>query len=133
MNILHIATILAALLLQAPPPSSVPPWPYQFPILQEQRKRRAPRKGVRSQRDVALVLGLSERAVRAIERRALAKLRRDPALQRLVKELGWHDLGERTEQPLTLDEIRALIGLTQNAEEGAALIRILLLIAQDSN
>ncbi len=70
--------------------------------------------------------------MRAIEYRALAKLRRQPALRRLVKELGWFDLEERNEEFFTLDEIRALMGLTRNHQERKALIHILLLIARDS-
>ena len=66
------------------------------------------------------------------EARALAKLRRHPALRELVKELGWFDLEEYIAETLTLDEIRALLGLTRDEEEKAALIQIFLLFAQDS-
>ena len=98
----------------------------------EQRKQRKPRKGHRTQREVALVLGLSERAVRAIERRALSKLRRHPALRRLAKELGWSDLEEGCEDDFTLDEIRALLGLTRTGEERVAMLDILPFIAKSS-
>jgi len=39
--------------------------------------------GLMTQKEVAAVLGMSERGVREVERRAFAKLRRDASLQRL--------------------------------------------------
>jgi DNA-directed RNA polymerase sigma subunit (sigma70/sigma32) len=45
-----------------------------------------------SQRQVAAILGLSPRSVRAIERRGLRKLRRHPAVRQMWKEFGRADL-----------------------------------------
>jgi len=77
-----------------------------------------------TQREVGLVLGLSERAVRAIEKRALQKLAAHPDLGKL-----WRDYlaGELTEQAQRLSgpEIQALVGLTRSQAERAALRKAL--------
>lgn len=44
---------------------------------------RAGQPGVLSQKEVAAVLGMTERGVRAAEHRALAKLRKDPTLRQI--------------------------------------------------
>ena len=48
-----------------------------------------------TQAQVAAILGLSPRSVRAIERRGLRKLRRHPLLQRVWKEFGEADVPSR--------------------------------------
>ena len=66
-----------------------------------------------SQREIAVVLRISERAVRVIERRALAKLRRHPLLRQLWAELT---TGKASEQP-DVEESR---GAELTSEEVAA-------------
>ena len=87
--------------------------------------------GPLSQREVALILKISERAVRAIERRALEKLRRHPKLRALWAELSDQDrvdepnLAEKLDAELTPPEIAALFGLVRTAEEQQALENLL--------
>lgn len=63
------------------------------------QQRERPQSGITkpgqlTQREVALILGISERGVRAIEKRAFEKLRKHPALKALWRE--WN--------PSTVDE-----------------------------
>ncbi len=76
--------------------------------------------GFLSQREVALVLGISVRAVREIERRAFEKLRQHPALQELWRE--WktgvtETSGSAGASELTSEEIKSLFGLARTTEE----------------
>ena len=84
-----------------------------------------------SQREVAMIMKISERAVRTIERRAINKLRRHPALRefwaefatgRRMEKLG---LDEAEGIELTPAEIAALFGLARTEEEMQALRRLL--------
>ena len=84
-----------------------------------------------SQREVAMIMKISERAVRAIERRALNKLRRHPSLRefwaeftsgRRLEKLGLEE-AEGTE--LTPAEVAALFGLARTDEEKQALRKLL--------
>lgn len=84
-----------------------------------------------SQREIAMILKISERAVRVIEQRALEKLRRHPMLRELWAE---YDTGERLDEPdleeqqeteLTPGEIAALFGLVRTDEEQQALAKLL--------
>ena len=80
--------------------------------------------GCLSQREVAAFLRISERAVRDIERRALEKLRRHPALRTFWRQWlsGEVDEGSRAEPwGLTPGEMRALFALTRNTSERQAL------------
>ena len=82
-----------------------------------------------TQKDVATLLGISERAVRNIEKRALAKLGKHPVMRELWDEyqallaadsaLGESDAG------LTPAEIRALWGLTRTTGERFLLRKLL--------
>jgi transcriptional regulator len=76
-----------------------------------------------SQKDIAVLIGLSERAVRNIEKRALAKLRRHPALRELWREFETEFL--ESCGGLTGAEIAALFDLAQTDEERAALRHVL--------
>jgi hypothetical protein len=77
-----------------------------------------------------MVLKISERAVRAIERRALEKLRQHPKLRQFWAEF---DTGDRLDAPnleeqateLTPAEIAALFGLVRTEEERLALDKLL--------
>lgn len=94
--------------------------------------------GPLSQKEVAMILRISERAVRNIEHRALAKLRHHPDLREL-----WSEIAGRTgaEQPgvlesreaeLTPAEVVALFGLAKTDEEAQALAKLLAWIEGDS-
>jgi hypothetical protein len=77
-----------------------------------------------TQREVAAVLGLSTRAVRAIEKRAFWKLAQHPALQQLWRK---YRTGELNEEALHLSrsELEALWGLVRTGEEAQALLKVL--------
>ena len=128
-RILAIESVIAAILLVTTAPVSSRSLVHTATLMQEQKKRRSPRKGLLTQREVAMVLGLSERAVRDIERRALAKLRHHPSLRKLCRELGI--IEEAYPGNLSLEEIHALFGLTRTPEEQRALAHVLLLIASN--
>ena len=79
-----------------------------------------------SQKEVALIMKLSERAVRQIEKRAIRKLAQHPVLRRVWKEyLG--DLDE-DEAVLTPEEIEALFGLAYRTEERLVIRKLLKLV-----
>jgi len=93
-----------------------------------QRLRLRPTAGVAggglTQREVGLLLGLSERAVRAIEKRALRKLAQHPRLQEIWRRFRAGELTEQ-EHRLSAPEIQALWGLTRSPAERAALRKAL--------
>lgn len=76
-----------------------------------------------TQLETARLLGLSERAVRAIEKRALQKLARHPELRQLWTEYG----GELEEgfARLTDEEVRALFGLARTPEELRLMFKVI--------
>jgi hypothetical protein len=81
-----------------------------------------------TQREVAMLMDLSERAVRSIERRAIRKLSRHP----LVKAI-WREYSESTtwpEEPLTPQEVEALLSLATTWSERRVLWKVLSLIGQ---
>lgn len=80
-----------------------------------------------TQREVGLLLGISERAVRVIEKRALRKLAGHPHLRDVWRQFL---AGELTEQGHRLGalEIKALWGLTRSRAERDALRKALELV-----
>jgi hypothetical protein len=88
--------------------------------------------GLLTQREVAMILKISERSVREIERRAFDKLRRHPALRDFWRE---YQTGEVEESSLpatgpwvlSRDEIAAVNGLARTPEERVALRKVLAL------
>jgi Sigma-70, region 4 len=92
--------------------------------------------GPLSQAEVAMFLRISERAVRAIERRALAKMRADPRLRALWAELRARataqepELAEDLKTELTASEAAALLGLTHTAEERRVVEKMLAWLAR---
>jgi hypothetical protein len=85
------------------------------------------RSGPLTQREVAQLLNMSERGVRAVERRAFEKLRQHPLLRQawqqfLAGELDEHQLG------LTPEEIEALFDMIRTPEERFLIQKILRLI-----
>jgi sigma-70-like protein len=83
-----------------------------------------------TQAEVGRLLGLSARAVRAIERRALRKLSRHPQLKDMWRQ---HRTGELAEDnsPLCSIEKIALLGLTRNQAECRALRQALAAISNN--
>jgi Fic family protein len=88
---------------------------------------RRPRACGLTQREVALLLGLSERGVRAIERRALRKLAQHPQLREIWRQFL---AGELTEQAcrLSAPEIEALWGLARSRAERETLRKVLAIV-----
>jgi hypothetical protein len=80
-----------------------------------------------TQREVGLLLGLSERTVRKIERTALRKLFNDPRLKQLWQQYSSGELGEAYTS-LSAAEIVALFGMAQTSEEHELIKKILWLI-----
>jgi hypothetical protein len=80
-----------------------------------------------TQAEVAAVLGLSQRAVRAIEQRAIRKLRNHTLLRQLWADL--ESLGARAPRQggsdLTGPELAALFGLARTPSERRALLKVL--------
>jgi len=77
-----------------------------------------------TQREVGLLLGLSERAVRAIEKRALRKLARHPDLRNLWRQFLSGALTEERHR-LSAPEVNAMVRLTRSHAERAALRKAL--------
>ena len=94
----------------------------------KQKRRVRPAPGASgsglTQREVGLLLDLSERAVRAIEKRALQKLAQHPHLGELWRQFLAGELTEQ-EHRLSAPEIQALVGLTRSRAERAALRKAL--------
>jgi hypothetical protein len=80
-----------------------------------------------TQKEVAALLNMSERGVRNVEKRAIAKLRRHPALRSLWGQIK----GETFESAFawTAEEVAALFALADGPSEAHALKRLLGLAA----
>lgn len=89
-------------------------------------------RGLFTQREVALLMKISERAVRVIERRAVEKLRRNPILKQLWREWSRGDIEEAVELAgtwnLKPDEIAAVYALAQTPLESHVVRKIMALI-----
>ena len=89
-------------------------------------------RGLLTQREVAMIMNISERAVREIERRAFDKLRRHPVLRDFWSE---HETGEireaapRTARTWALSEaeVAAVLGLARTPEERHVLRKLITL------
>jgi hypothetical protein len=84
--------------------------------------------GLLSQKEVAALLRISERAVRAIEKRAFEKLRRHPALRQFWREWKGGDLDEAAPRPdgrLNWVEADALLALAQTPFERHVILKLL--------
>ena len=77
-----------------------------------------------TQKEVGLLLGMSERAVRAAEKRALQKLRQHPLLRQLWQDFLAGELDESWIE-LTPEEVQAVLGLVRTAEERRVVLKIL--------
>jgi hypothetical protein len=82
--------------------------------------------GLLTQREVATLLGISTRAVRGIERRAVNKLRQHPALRRLWQEWtgGTPPFVEEAACDLSREEVVALASLARTPEERSVLLKV---------
>jgi DNA-binding CsgD family transcriptional regulator len=97
------------------------------PILRIRRSASSTEISGLSQRETALLMGISERAVREIEHRAIEKLRRHPLLREIWQK---HLSGELDEHQPTLsqDEVEALFNLARTPEEQRLVCKVLALI-----
>ena len=89
--------------------------------------------GCLTQREVAAIMRLTERGVREIEKRAIAKLRRHPAFGRLWRQYLAGELGESgfkhsIGSNLSAAEVAVLITLTSTPFERQALHKVMLFI-----
>jgi predicted aminopeptidase len=83
--------------------------------------------GLLTQQEVAMMLKISERAVREIERRAFEKLRRHPALRDIWREYQTGDIREAglvVNGALSRAEIAAVYALARTPEERQALRKL---------
>ena len=85
-----------------------------------------------TQAEIAAILGISERAVRAIERRALHKLRQHPLLREVWAEFSDRYSVEEGSIDLEPEEIGALFGLARTDFERRVLLKVLVFIWADS-
>jgi hypothetical protein len=83
--------------------------------------------GPLTQREIALLLNMTERAVRLVERRALQKLFEHPALRQIWRRYLAGELDEH-QGNLTAEEIRVLYNLARNAQEWLVLQKVTRLI-----
>ncbi len=83
--------------------------------------------GPLSQAEVAMIMKISTRAVRQIERRAIAKLKAHPVLRRAWEQYLAGELDEDLE-PLSRQEAQAVLGLARTAEERLLVNKILRLL-----
>jgi len=83
--------------------------------------------GPLTQKEVALLLNLSERGVREIERRAFEKLRQHPLLRQVWQQYLDGELDEQ-QFVLTRQELKALFNVARTPEEWCLLEKVLHLI-----
>jgi hypothetical protein len=85
-----------------------------------------------TQQEVALILKISQRAVRNIERRAIDKLRRNPALKALWREWSQGEIEEGSRSgarwQLNQSEIAAVYDLAQTPAERQVIRKVMALI-----
>jgi Sigma-70, region 4 len=91
---------------------------------------RSGRSNVRqfTQKEIAILMGLSERAVREIERRALRKLKQHPAVRALWREWVGEGATSTVDLELTDAEIAAVYGLARTPDEQRALDKLMALV-----
>jgi hypothetical protein len=92
------------------------------------RIRHPSASGGLSQKEVAMLLKMSERGVREVERRAFKKLSQHPILKEIWRQYLAGDLDEQAPQPLTLAEIQSLFDLARTPDEQAVIRKVLRLI-----
>lgn len=85
-------------------------------IVHLQQRELGSEPGLLTQREVGLLLGISQRSVRRLERSAIAKLRRHPMLREIWQKYLAGEL-EETRLVLTRAEAVAMLGLVRSPEE----------------
>ena len=88
----------------------------QKPIVRVRRSGPFTGTGPLTQKEVAILLGMSERGVREVERRAFRKIRNHPLMRQVWQKFMAGELDEQ-ELLLTADEIQALFRLARTTEE----------------
>jgi hypothetical protein len=83
-----------------------------------------------TQREVAMLLHMSERAVRSTERRAIRKLSHHPLLKAIWREYSESKSWPEEPAPLTPQEVEALVGLATTWLERRLVWKVLNLIGQ---
>ncbi len=82
-----------------------------------------------SQREVALLMKMSIRGVREIERRAFAKIRNHPKTKEIWRQYLAGELDEEAHPPpLTQEEIDALLALAHTPEKQAVIKKVIRLV-----
>jgi hypothetical protein len=93
--------------------------------------------GLFTQREVALLMKISERAVRNIERRAIAKLQSNPVLKALWRDWNLGEIEEgfmpASNLNLTAAEIAAVYDLTQTPAERRVIRKVMALVGSDTD
>ena len=74
-----------------------------------------------------MMLKISERGVRTIERRALRKLAQHPQLREIWRSYLAGEISEKADH-LSAPEIEALLGLARNPAEHDTLLKVLAII-----
>jgi hypothetical protein len=90
-------------------------------------------RGCLSQAEVAIILRISERAVREIERRAIEKLRRNPIVKSLWSELKTGEIKEAAspasrQWTLSRAEIAAVYALARTPAERQAINKVIAIV-----
>jgi hypothetical protein len=83
--------------------------------------------GPLSQREIAILLGISERAVRLVERRAIQKLLNHPSLRQVWRQYLAGELDE-DQWKLTPEEISALFKLARTPQAWRLLVKVTRLV-----
>jgi hypothetical protein len=97
------------------------------PVWRVRRPASGTGTGPLTQRETALLLGMSERAVREAERRAIQKLRNHPQMREIWQDYLSAELDEE-HLLLTQDEIEALFNLARTPEEQRLVRKVLALV-----
>lgn len=86
-----------------------------------------------TQREVAVIMKISERAVRQIERRAIVKLRNHPVLKQVLRELQGRGIDEgaprSTDCQLSQAEAEAIAALARTPYERSVVRKLLRIVA----
>jgi hypothetical protein len=88
--------------------------------------------GQLTQREVATIMKISERAVRAIERRAIEKLRNHPVLKEVMREWqgrGIDEGGHGTDCQLNREEMAAVLALAKTPYERDTVRKLLRMVS----
>jgi hypothetical protein len=96
----------------------------RMPVWRVRRPTSDTSTGPLTQKEVAMLLGISERAVREIEHRALRKIRRHPLMREVWRQYLAGELDEH-QLMLTPAEIEALFNLVSSTEERHLLQKVL--------